>query len=145
MNGKRLLLLVLTALLVISAAGCGHGTDIVGVTTLPKKNIVIMNSRTGTEFVTGSGTVTVKQGEHIHLEYALSAGSFDLAFHAGDARLDVFERADLENLTTEGEVFGKSGIAGTGSLDFEAQPGEYTVYFALHEAVGTARVSAKKG
>ena len=109
MNGKRLLLLVLTALLVISAAGCGHGTDIVGVTTLPKKNIVIMNSRTGTEFVTGSGTVTVKQGGHIHLEYALSTGSVDLAFHAGDGSLDVFEHADLENLTLEGEVFNVLG------------------------------------
>ena len=41
------------------------------------------------------------------------------------------------------DIFGKSGISGKGSLDFEAESGEYTVYFNQHAAVGTAKVTAK--
>ena len=51
-----------------------HGTDIIGVTTLPDRNTVIMNAKTGDEFVAGTGYLTVAEGEHIHLEYDLSAG-----------------------------------------------------------------------
>ena len=75
------------------------------------------------------------------MKYALDEGSLDLAFHEGDGDLGIFQTADLQNLTADGEVFGQSGIAGTGSLDFTVAGGDYTVYFQLHDAVGSATVS----
>ena len=146
---KKSIFLIAAAVVLIAAIAyavtrlSNRWTDIVGVTTLEKKNTVIMNAKTGEEFVSGSGKLTVGEGERIHIEYALTAGSFDLAFHQGSAGLDVFQSAELENLPNVGDVFGKSGVSGNGSLDFEAAPGEYTVYFNQHGAIGTATVTAK--
>lgn len=121
-----------------------RGTDLIGVTTLAKKNTVILNAKTGEEFVSGSGKLTVAEGEGIHLEYALDSGSVDFAVNRGSNGLAVFESADLANLPAAGEVFGKSGISGSGSLDLAAAPGEYTLYFRTHDAVGTAKATASK-
>jgi len=148
MKNKRivliLIILVVIAAIIYAAVHLrNHGTDIIGVTTLEKRNTIIMNSKTGQEFVSGSGKLTVTEGELIHVEYVLDAGSFDLAFHKGSEGLDVFENSNLENLPDTGDVFGKSGISGKGSLDIEVVPGEYTVYFNQHDAVGTATVNTK--
>ena len=150
MKRKTLMILAVTALLVLSLSGCGRllsrdHTDIIGVTTLTEKNTVVMNSPTGDEFVSGSGKITIGEGERLHVEYALDKGSFDLAFHKGSDGLDVFKSADLEALPMEGDVFGKSGVEGSGSLELEAPAGEYTVYFAIHDTVGSATVSATAG
>ena len=146
---KKKTIIILAAALLFAAAAVyvgvrlhNRGTDIIGVTTLPDRNTVIVNAKTGKEFVSGSGKLTVGAGEHIHLEYALTAGSFDLAFHEGSDGLDVFRNADLENLPSTGEVFGKSDLSGSGSLDFEAADGEYTVYYNNHGAIGTAKITA---
>lgn len=148
MNEKRIAAVVLmAAVLLLSLTGCSFSRhkDITGVTTLTKENIVVMNSPTGEEFVSGSGTITVGQGEIVHLEYKLSEGSFDLALNAGDGSLDIFQSTDLENLPSDGEVFGRSGVTGSGELDIEAPAGEYTVFFNMHGAAGSATVSAAKG
>ena len=138
---------VIAAVFVIVLAACNYlkvrHRDITGVTTLSKENTVIMNSPTGEEFVTGSGTLTVGEGEKIHAEYKLDAGSIDIAFHAGDDGLAVFDDTDMENLADEGDVFGKSGIEGSGTLDFEASPGEYTVFITIHKAVGSATLKTE--
>ena len=136
--------------------------DITGVTTLTNENLVIMNSPSANVFVSGSGQITVKSDKGIHVEYAVTEGSFDLAFTAGSADpifaegsvdpasmknelgLDVFRNADLSNLTADGEIFGASGVSGKGSLDFAVSPGVYSVYFNMHDTVGTSTVSAKK-
>ena len=147
---KKKTIILLGAALLFAAAAVyvgvrlhNHGTDIIGVTTLPDRNTVIVNAKTGEEFVAGSGKLTVGAGEHIHLEYALTAGSFDLAFHEGGSGLDVFQNADLEALPAAGEVFGKSGVSGSGSLDFDAEAGNYTAYFVNHGMVGKVTVTAK--
>ena len=119
-----------------------RGTDLIGVTTLD--NTVIMNSKTGKEFVSGSGKLTLGEGERIHLKYSLDAGSFDFAVNSGSNGLDIFDSTDLGSLSDEGEVFGRSGITGKGSLDFKAGPGEYTLFFNMHDAVGTATASPEK-
>lgn len=77
------------------------------------------------------------------MEYALDAGSFDLAFCMGNNALDMISNSDLDNLSASGEVFVKSGVSGKGSIDFEVVPGEYTVYFKQHGPVGTVSVTAK--
>ena len=149
MKNKRIVL-ILVILVIIAAVIYGavrlrnRGTDIIGVTTLENRNTIIMNSKTGQEFVSGSGTLTVSENERIHVEYALDTGSFDLAFHKGSDGLDVFENSDLDNLSDTGDVFGKSNISGKGSLDLEAASGEYTVYFNQHGAAGTATVTTEK-
>ncbi|MBQ9347767.1 MAG: hypothetical protein IJT94_10620 [Oscillibacter sp.] len=177
---KRNIVIIAAAAVVIVAVGIyaavrlkNHMTDITGVTSLPSRNQVIMNSRRPGSFVGGEGRFTVGESGKIHVEYAVTEGSVDIAFHGGSADLDVFlssdienliadgqdlgadsvtgiggagldvfQNADLENLSPDGEVFGASGVTGTGSLDFDAAPGETTVYFSLHDAVGTATVSA---
>ena len=139
-------MLLALSLLIASAlalTGCeSRKKDITGVTTLTKENTVIMNSPTGDEFVNGSGKITVSEGETLHLTYDLTEGSMDLALNAGDGTLDVFETVDLENLGADGQVFGVSGITEKGELVIDAAPGEYTVFFNLHSAAGTATVSA---
>lgn len=148
MKRKILIILVLAACLIIAASGCGtriseRHTDIIGVTTIPEKNTVIMNAKTDEEFVSGTGKITVGEGERIHVESSLETGSVDLALHAGDGSLDVFTGADLENLPVEGDVFGISGLEGDGSFDLDAAEGEYSIYFALHDAAGNVTVSTK--
>ena len=102
-----------------------------------------MNSKTGKEFYAGSGKLNVGEGERIHMQYALDGGSFDLAFCKGGNALDVISNSDLDNLSVSGDVFGKSRVSGKGSIYFEASPGEYTVYFKQHGAVGTVTVTAQ--
>ncbi len=151
MNKKKLLsgiiavavvIAMIAAVFVVNRISSRH-KDIIGVTSLPKENTVIMNSPTVAAFVSGEGQITVKDGETIHLEYSVSEGSFDLAFHKDSVGLDVFKEADLGNLTSDGDIFGASSISGSGSLDFMALSGEYTVYFSMHDAVGSATVNAK--
>ena len=120
-----------------------RGTDIIGVTTLPEKNTVIMNSASGSEFVAGSGHITLQAGERLHLEYALDAGSFDILFLAGGDSLDALQAEDPLALPDAGDGFGESGVTGSGSLDFAAESGDYTVCFTLHGAVGRAVVTAE--
>ena len=148
MKKKSIILIVAALVLIVAIAYVGmrfinRGTDINGVTTLVEKNTVIMNVRPGKDFAGGSGKLTVGEGKSIHVEYALDAGSFDLAFCKGSDALAAIRRANLSDLPNTGDLFGKSGVSGKGSLDFEAAPGKYTVYFEQHGAVGTANVTAK--
>lgn len=138
-------IVVLAAIIAVFAAGkiFSYHKDITGVTTLASENKVVMNSSTAGAFVSGEGLIFVNDGEMLHLEYSLSEGSFDIAFHADSVDLDVFKEADLENLTLDGEVFGASAISGRGSLDFAAAPGQYTVFYNMHETVGSATVGTE--
>lgn len=148
MHKKRVVLTVAAFVLVVTAVYVGvrlknRWTDINGVTTVYERNTVYMNSKSGKEFDAGSGKLNVGEGENIHMEYALDAGSFDLAFCMGNNALDMISNSDLDNLSASGEVFVKSGVSGKGSIDFEVVPGEYTVYFKQHGPVGTVSVTAK--
>ena len=151
MKKKTIIIIAACVLLVLAILGgtalgrrlAKRHTDIIGVTTLIERNLVIMNSASGTEFVSGSGTITVGEGERLHVEYALKEGSYDLAFHLGDDGLDVFHNTDLTALPAEGEVFGRSGVEGSGSFDLEVPAGVYTVFFDMHKAVGSTTISAK--
>ena len=148
MKKKSIVLIVAALVVIVAIAYVGmrfinRGTDINGVTTLVEKNTVIMNVKPGKDFAGGSGKLTVDEGKRIHVEYALDAGSFDLAFCKGSNALDVLRSAKLDSLPDAGEVFGKSGVSGKGSLDLDAVPGEYTLYLNPHDTIGTATVTAK--
>ncbi len=148
MSKKKIVLTVTVLVLIAVSIYTGmriknRWTDINGVTTVPDRNTVYMNSKTGKEFESGCGYLTVGEGQHIHVEYAIDTGSFDLAFHKGNGNQTVFFNAPLDNLPDAGDVFGKSGISGKGSLDFEASRGEYMVFFRQHGAIGSATVTAK--
>ena len=132
MKKKSVVLFVVALVLIAAVAYVGmrlinRRTDIIGVTTLFEKNTVIMNSKTGKDFEAGSGELTVDEGKRIHVEYALDAGSFDLAFCKGSDALAAIRRANLSDLPNTGDLFGKSGVSGKGSLDFEAAPGKYRI------------------
>lgn len=152
---KKKLLPVLVVLLAALIAGGVYywtrlsksSTDIIGVTTLTKKNTVIMNSASGDEFVSGTGRITVGEGEHIHLTYKLKGGSFDIGFAPGADNTDeALKNLDMTELEAPGDApsayaMEKTGVEGNGEEDFEAESGEYTVYFTMHGAVGTASVT----
>ena len=159
MKKKTVALIVVLALIVAGAAYVAvrlknRGTDIIGVTTLPDRNEVIMNSKTGKEFVSGTGSVSVGEGERIRMEYDLSAGEIDVSFLKSDSNPYEDITADSENLEDAlnnlpvaedfagGDAFGQEGVSGKGVLDFDAAPGFYTVYIAIHDAVGKAVVTA---
>lgn len=151
---KKVILIAIGVLLAVLAGYtvyrfATHGTDIIGVTTLSHKNTVIMNAKTGSEFVSGTGYLTVAKNEELHLEYNLTSGSIDVAFRADEAGVAAAESMDLEHLPTAEDMtgegsFGKQGLSGKGSLDFEAEPGSYTVHITNHGAVGKATVTVKK-
>lgn len=145
---KKIIICLVAVVLVAGAVMVGvrlskRGTDLIGVTSLEKKNTVIMNAKSGSDFTAGSGILNIGQGEGIHLEYALETGSFDLALAKSSVGLEAIRDSDLENLPDQGEVYGKSGVSGKGELDFPADPGEYTLYFNMHGAVGSAQATAK--
>ena len=161
---KKTVALIVLALVVVAGIYVAvrlknRGTDIIGVTTLPDRNTVIMNAKAGSEFVSGTGNVSVGEGERIHMEYNLSAGEIDVAFRANEGDFASYEdiTPDNENLeealnslpTPEdmaGEgSFGQDGVSGKGSLDFDAAPGLYAVQITLHDAVGKAVITAKAG
>ncbi len=56
------------------------------------------------------------------MEYAVDTGKFDVAFCKGSNALSVIRSSELDNLHNAGNVFGKSGVSGKGSIDFEADP-----------------------
>lgn len=148
MSKKRIILTVAVFVLIAAAAYVGlrlknRWTDINGVTTVFERNTVYMNARPGKDFAGGSGYITVRQGKSIHVEYAVDTGKFDVAFCKGSNALSVIRSSELDNLHNAGNVFGKSGVSGKGSIDFEAEPGEYTVYFNPHDTIGSATVTAK--
>ena len=148
MSKKRIILTVAAFVLIAIAAYVGlrlknRWTDINGVTTVYERNTVYMNVRPGKDFAGGSGYITVEEGKRIHVEYAVETGKFDIAFYKGSNALSVIRNSDLDNLSSSGNVFGKSGISGKGSIDFEAEPGEYEVYFKSHDTIGSAIVTVK--
>ncbi len=148
MSKKRIILTVAVFVLIAAAAYVGlrlknRWTDINGVTTVFERNTVYMNVRPGKDFAGGSGYITVRQGKSIHVEYAVDTGKFDIAFCKGSNVLSLIRSSELDNLPNTGNVFGKSGVSGKGSIDFEAEPGEYTVYFNPHDTIGSATVTVK--
>ena len=148
MSKKRIILTVAVFVLIAAAAYVGlrlknRWTDINGVTTVFERNTVYMNVRPGKDFVGGSGYITVRQGKSIHVEYAVDTGKFDIAFCKGSNVLSLIRSSELDNLPNTGNVFGKSGVSGKGSIDFEAEPGEYTVYFNPHDTIGSATVTVR--
>ncbi|MBQ6002924.1 MAG: hypothetical protein IJL18_08745 [Synergistaceae bacterium] len=148
MSKKRIILTVAAFVLIAIAAYVGlrlrnRWTDIKGVTTVYERNTVYMNVRPGKDFAGGSGYITVEEGKSIHVEYAVETGKFDIALNKGSNALSVIRNSDLDNLSSSGNVFGKSGISGKGSIDFEAEPGEYTIYFNPHDTIGSAIVTVK--
>lgn len=109
------------------------------------RNTIYMNLPSGTRSFFGQGQLTIDEGKHIHVEYALDAGNFDLAFRVyaeGNDDLAV-ESPVFKNLQNSGEIFGKSGISGKGTIDFDVAPGEYEVHFRPHDVVGWAIVTDK--
>lgn len=148
MSKKRIILTAAVFVLIVAAAYVGlrlknRWTDINGVTTVYERNTVYMNVRPGKDFAGGSGYITVEEGKRIHVEYAVETGKFDIALNKGSNALSVIRNSDLDNLSSSGNVFGKSGISGKGSIDFEAEPGEYTIYFNPHDTIGSAIVTVK--
>ena len=87
MKKKTMIILAVVLLLVLAAAAYAgvrlarRGTDITGVTTLPDRNTVYVNSGA---FEAGSGWLTVGEGEAIILKYDFSAGSIDVFFRADE-------------------------------------------------------------
>ena len=109
------------------------------------RNTIYMNEPSGAGLFTGYGQLTIDEGRHIHVEYALDSGSFDLAFRVyveGNDELPV-KSPVFKNLQKSGEIFGKSGIFGKGTLDLDAAPGTYEVHFRPHDVVGWAIVTEK--
>lgn len=157
-NKKRVILI---AVLVLAFAAVGYvgyrlairGTDIIGVTTLPDRNTVYVNGKSGDEFTAGSGFITVGEGEQLCLKYDFSAGGIDIYFRADENAADAYENVtdfDPEKLPTAEEMtgegaFGQAGVTGKGTLDFPAEAGTYTVFFVNHGVIGKASVTAKKG
>ncbi|MBO4335533.1 MAG: hypothetical protein J5846_06850 [Desulfovibrio sp.] len=138
-------LVLISAIAYVYLRNTNRRTDIIGVTTLYETNTVYMNSKPGKDFYAGSGELSVSGGKYIHVEYALESGNFDLAFrlyHEGREGLDV-QKAELDKLPASGDLFGKSGVSGKGSLDFEVASGKYNVYFKSHGAIGSATVTVK--
>lgn len=147
------LLLVLAAAVYVGMRFAKRGTDITGVTTLSDRNTVYVNGKQSGSFASGSGWITVGEGEEIVLTYDFSAGSIDVFYrpdeNAASAIADVqdFRPEDLptaEEMTGEGS-YGQEGITGRGTLKYPADPGTYTVYVVNHDAIGSATVTAKKG
>ena len=145
------IILIVAVLVLISASAYVYWrttnrlTDTIGVTTVYEKNTVYMNSKPGKDFYAGSGELTVSDGKSIHVEYALESGSFDLAFRLyreGSEGLDI-QSAKLDNLPESGDLFGKSGVSGKGTVDFKVASGKYTVYFKSHSAIGSATATVK--
>ena len=161
MKKKTILTIVLALLVAAGIYTCfrlaKRGTDITGVTTLPDRNTVIMNAKTGDEFAAGTGYLTVAEGEHIHLEYDLSAGSIDVSFKPGEDALfgtlmsqdepltseDLEDLPTAEDMTGEG-VFGQEDVTGKGSMDFDVAADTYTVYIVNNNAIGSATFTTKK-
>lgn len=166
MMNKKILLIIGAAAVLIAAAAIllftHRGGDIIGVTTYPDKNRVIMNAKADSQFASGEGTLLVGDGEQIHVEYALDGGSFDVLFVAGkDEIYDALQDPNSletdalpipedwqsfeEKMAESPDLLGQGGVEGRGSLDFAAAPGAYTVIFYPHGTVGRATVTAVKG
>ena len=114
-----------------------------------ENNVVTVKGTRGGRAGGGSGVVAVGEGEHLHLTYALTRGSFDVTFAglAGEQNENTFPMEALNGDTPatllSGDPFGETGLEGNGSLDFAVQPGEYMAFFHLHHMTGEATLSAQ--
>ena len=150
MKKKRIILLIVAIVLIVATAYVwlrlnNRWTDINGVTTVSERNTVYMNAKPGKDFYGGVGYLTVGENKRIHVEYDLESGNFDLAFRRYVEKRSTIDlrSSAFDNLPDSGEFFGKSGISGKGSLNFEVAPGEYEVYFKSHDSIGSATVTER--
>ena len=148
---KKIILIIAALILISASAYVGwrlhiRGTDINGITTMPKRNTVYINAYPNKDFTAGEGYLTVSNGKHIHVKYAFESGSFDLVFRLYSEGVEnaSIGTTELDNLPVSGDVFGKLGISGKGTLDFEAAPGNYSIYYEPHNAVGRATITEEK-
>lgn len=98
----------------------------------------------------GTGVLTVREGEHIHLAYDITKGNLSVALSGGpgneNPKIDVDMRFLMENTDSgllggdffEGADYNDIALTGSGSKDFTVQPGDYTVLCLLHDMDGTA-------
>ncbi|MBQ9348728.1 MAG: hypothetical protein IJT94_15565 [Oscillibacter sp.] len=95
----------------------------------------------------GNGYLTVKNSEHIHIEYEIKAGSFDLAVCEKSSFLSKYPQGFGERKVNEVmsnlDTSVKTEISGKGSLDFEADAGEYAVFAIFHHTTGKAVVTSE--
>ena len=152
MKKKTVALIVVLALVVAGAAYVAfrlkiRGTDIIGVTTLPDRNTVIMNSKTGDEFVGGTGYVNIGEGERIRVKCALSAGEIDLLFYPSDfypSFQSTLEDWPISKDAAGEGSFGQDGVSGKDDLYFDAAPGVYAVSIAPHGSIGKVVITTAK-
>jgi hypothetical protein len=146
---KKIVLIIAALVLISGSAYVAwrlyiRGTDINGITTNFSRNTVYINGYPGKVFGDGFGYLTVDEGKHIHVEYAFESGSIDLLFHHSvEAEMLLVQISEQGSIPDSGDVFGKIRLSGKGALDYEAAPGQYVLYCGGHDAVGSARVTAK--
>ena len=146
--------LITLAVLVILAGALGmfyHQQSRVGkVETDLEANIITVTGKRSGDGTGGTGIITVGEGEHLRLEYSLSKGSLDVSVsgEAGDSAEDLMD-VSVEELTNQisgetlfGGVSFSQTLEGSGEIDIEEQPGEYTVLFLLHDMTGEAKLSS---
>ena len=149
---KKSILILAGVLVIVIAAGVvlyrHRGGDVIGVTTYSNQNKVIMNAKTGSEFVSGTGTIDVGEGKHVCIEHALTAGSVDVAFASDKNAVERHRNIGADNLPDpEAEVpeatATEEGISGKGSTDVALTPGSYLVTITNNNAVGKVTISEK--
>lgn len=129
---------ILAAILVLAAllSACGGQCAIL---SNDDNTVSLMAENSGDSG--GTGIISVAEGEQLHLEYDMKKGSFDLSIGDGATDIDLSLEEIQNELFNGGEIFSQSGLEGTGSLDIQAAPGEYTVAVMYHDATGEGTLS----
>lgn len=149
MDKKSGLIIAALIVLVLAAVLLGSGVfkGEAAIITNDDNTISLVAKRSG-DGSGGTGIITVKEGEHLHLDYSFTKGRVDLDIGGGSgAGVTEFTKAaveggDLSAMIVGEDPFGEKGISGTGSLKIKADPGEYTVLVTYHNATGEGTLSA---
>ena len=144
---KKRLLLVFAVVFVMGLTLTGCSGGMFGAEASDDGTSVTVTAEEATDdMLAMTGTVTIEKGQKVHVDYDFTDGelAFKLVKQPEEQSIDMSEE-ELAEFAEAADAAAEGAVSGTGSEDYEVEPGDYSVYanVSKEKLTGTAVFSAK--